>query len=87
MKFVSGQNFQLYSIYINSTEVYTPFFCLHAHTTDTLAGLTSSLDSILNTTTPIQLSECSPMPAQETDANIDSYSSTSQWSVSTKDYS
>ena len=31
----------------------------------------SSLDSILNTTTSSQLSECSPTTAKETDANID----------------
>ena len=42
-------------------------FHLHAHTTDTLIGLTSTLDSLLNTT-PAKLSECSP---KDIDANTD----------------
>ena len=42
-------------------------FHLHAHTTDTLIGLTSTLDSLLNTT-PAKLSECS---AKEIDASTD----------------
>ena len=61
---------QLYSIYYWSSYPLL-FFCLCALITDTLTGLTSSLDSILNTTTPSQLSECSPTPAKETDANND----------------
>ena len=33
--------------------------------------MTSSFDSLLNTTSLAKLSECSPIPAKETDANID----------------
>ena len=38
---------------------------------DTLTGLTSSLDSLLNTTSQAKLSECSLIPAKETDAHTD----------------
>ena len=44
---------------------------MHAHITDTLTGLTSSLDSLLKTTSQAKLSECSPIPAKETDAHTD----------------
>ena len=44
---------------------------MHAHIADTLTGLTSSLDSLLNTTSQAKLSECSPIPAKETDAHTD----------------
>ena len=44
---------------------------MHAHITDTLTGLTSSLDSLLKTTCQAKLSECSPIPANETDAHTD----------------
>ena len=36
-----------------------------------LVGLTSSLDSLLHTATQTKLSECSPIPAKETDAHTD----------------
>ena len=45
---------------------------MHAHITNTLTGLTSSLDSLLNTTSQAKPSECSPIPAKETDAHTDS---------------
>ena len=38
---------------------------------DTLTGLTSSLDSLLNTTSQTKLSECSPIPTKEADARTD----------------
>ena len=44
---------------------------MHAHITDTLTGLTSSLDSLLKTTCQAKLSECSPIPANETDTHTD----------------
>ena len=44
---------------------------MHAHITDTLTGLTSSLDSLLNTTSQEQCSEFSPIPAKETSAHTD----------------
>ena len=37
----------------------------------TLIGLTSSLDSLLKSTSPAMLSECSPIPTKGTEANID----------------
>ena len=36
-----------------------------------LVGLTSSLDSLLDSATQAKLSECSPIPAKETDAHTD----------------
>ena len=44
---------------------------MHTHITDTLTGLTSSLDSLLNTTSQAKLSECSPIPAKEIDTHTD----------------
>ena len=44
---------------------------MHAHIPDTLTGLTSSLDSLLNTTSQAKLSECSPIPAKEIDTHTD----------------
>ena len=44
---------------------------MHAHITDTLIGLTSSLDSLLNTTSQAKLSQCSPIPAKEIDTHTD----------------
>ena len=52
--------------------LHTPFFHMHAHITATLTGFTSSLDSLLNTTSQTKLSECSPIPAKETDAHTGS---------------
>ena len=49
-----------------------PFFHMHAQILiDTLTGLTSSLDSLLNTTSQAKLSECSPIQVKETDAHTD----------------
>ena len=45
---------------------------MHAHITDTPTGFTLSLDSLLNTTSQTKLSECSPIPAKETDAHTGS---------------
>ena len=44
---------------------------MHAHITGTLTGMTSSLDSLLNTTSHAKLSEYSPIHAKETDAHTD----------------
>ena len=44
---------------------------MHAYITNTLTGLTSLFDSLLNTTSQAKLSEGSPIPAKETDAHID----------------
>ena len=49
-------------------------FNIHAYTTNTLVGLASSLDDLLNATSPVNLSECSP---KETDASIDTQASVS----------
>ena len=53
---------------------------MHTHITDTLTGFTSSLDSLLNTTSQAKLSECSPIPAKETDAHTDTQASVSDQS-------
>ena len=42
------------------------------HTSPTLTGFTSSLDSLLNITSQAKLSECTPIPAKETDAHTGS---------------
>ena len=52
--------------HIKHIHLYLYLFHLHAHTTDILIGLTSTLDSLLNT--PAKLSECSP---KDIDANTD----------------
>ena len=49
-------------------------FRMLTHITYTLTGLTSSMDSLLNTTSPAKLSECSPIPAK-TDTQIPPVSS------------
>ena len=44
---------------------------MYAYITDTLTELTSLLDSLLSTTSQAKTSECSPIPAKETDAHTD----------------
>ena len=47
------------------TVKFIPTFHLHVHITDTLTGLTSSLDSLLKTTPQAKLSECNPIPINQ----------------------
>ena len=44
---------------------------VYAHITDTFIGLTSLLDSLLDSTSQAKPSECSTIPAKEIDASID----------------
>ena len=53
---------------------------MYAYITDTLTELTSSLDSLLSTTSQAKPSECSPIPAKETDAHADTQASGSDQS-------
>ena len=58
----------------------SPFLHMYAYITDTLTELTSLLDSLLSTTSQAKTSECSPIPAKETDAHADTQASGSDQS-------
>ena len=60
-----------FTMYIHNL-LTLPLFHIHTQILiDTLTGLTSSLDSLPNTTSQAKLSKCSPIPAKEIDAHTD----------------
>ena len=66
-----AHTFIRFTMYIHNL-LTLPLFHMHALILiDTLTGLTSSLDSLLNTTSQAKLSQCSLVPANETDAHTD----------------